>query len=254
MTSVFNSIKSWQEFRNSTKLKGRTIGFVPTMGALHEGHISLFNKSKTENDLTVGSIFVNPTQFNDPEDLERYPRTFEDDFKKLNEAGVDYILYPEHDEIYKDGFSYEVSEKVMSKHLCGASRPGHFSGVLTVVMKLLNIIKADKAYFGEKDYQQYILIKGMADAFFLDTRIVPCPIVRERDGLAMSSRNMLLSPEERKTAPEFYKLLKSNSATESIVRNLENNGFKVDYIEEQENRRFGAVYLGKVRLIDNVEI
>ena len=252
MAEVFKSVEEWREFRKS--LKDVSIGFVPTMGALHEGHISLFRRSVEENDKTVASVFVNPTQFNDKDDLKNYPRNFDDDYKKLADAGVDYILFPEYEDIYNDNYRYEVNEKEVSKLLCGASRPGHFTGVLTVVMKLLNIVKAGKAYFGEKDYQQFLLIKGMCEAFFMDTEIIPCPIVRENDGLAMSSRNLLLKESERKLAPKFYELLGSNEDLNEIKKRLADEGFKVDYIEEIENRRFGAVFLGKVRLIDNVEI
>jgi pantoate--beta-alanine ligase len=193
MAQVFKTISEWREFRKSEIFKGISLGFVPTMGALHDGHISLFNRSVKENDKSVASIFVNPTQFNDKEDLKNYPRNFDEDYRKLADAGVDYIIFPEYNDMYNDDFRYEVNEKELSKILCGASRPGHFTGVLTVVLKLLNIVKAGRAYFGEKDYQQYLLIKGMTEAFFIDTQIVPGAIVREADGLAMSSRNVLLN-------------------------------------------------------------
>lgn len=254
MAVIFNSIDKWFEFRKSGKLKSKSIGFVPTMGALHEGHISLFNKSIEENERTVASIFINPTQFNDPDDLKKYPRSFDADRIKLEKLGVDYIIYPEYNDIYNDDFKYEVNEKEFSKVLCGATRPGHFTGVLTIVMKLLNLVKADKAYFGEKDYQQYLLIKGMSEAFFIDTEIVSCPTVRESDGLAMSSRNLLLSEAERNNAAKFYKYLCSRLSKNEVINKLTDNGFKVDYIEVIYNRRFGAVFLGKVRLIDNVEL
>ncbi len=254
MTRVFKSIKEWSEFRMSEELKNNSIGFVPTMGALHAGHVSLFTRSVTENDKTVVSIFVNPTQFNDPDDLKNYPRTFETDLAKLENAGVDYLIYPGYNELYNDNFNYEVNEKQLSTKFCGAHRPGHFTGVLTVVMKLLNIARAKRAYFGEKDYQQYNLIEGMADAFFMDTEIIACPIVREEDGLAMSSRNTLLSNGQHKLAPKFFEHLSSSESINEIKVNLEKDGFKVDYIEELNNRRLGAVYLGKVRLIDNVEL
>lgn len=252
MTKVIKQIKEWKEVRNS--LQDKTIGFVATMGALHEGHLSLIRKSKEENDITVVSIFVNPTQFNDKNDLENYPVTFESDLRKLENEKVDYLFYPDYKEIYNDDFKYEINEKELSKKLCGAYRPGHFTGVLTVVMKLLNIIKPNKAYFGEKDYQQYLLIKGMAEAFFIDCQIIPLPLIREKDGLAMSSRNKLLTEDERKLAPKFYQRLSSNNSIDQIKEKLTNDGFKVEYIEEIDGRRFGAVHLGKVRLIDNVKI
>ncbi len=252
MTQVIKQIREWKEVRNS--LQKKSIGFVPTMGALHEGHLSLIRKSVSDNDITVVSIFVNPTQFNDKNDFENYPVTFESDLAKLESEKVEYLFYPEYKEIYSDDFRYEINEKEFSKKLCGAHRPGHFTGVLTIVMKLLNIIKPTKAYFGEKDYQQYLLIKGMAEAFFLDCEIIPLPLIREKDGLAMSSRNKLLTEKERKLAPRFYHWLKSDNSIDTIKDKLEEEGFKIDYIEEIDERRFGAVHLGKVRLIDNVEI
>ncbi|MBU1096777.1 MAG: pantoate--beta-alanine ligase [Bacteroidetes bacterium] len=254
MISIIKSVAEWKELRKSDSLKNKTIGFVPTMGALHEGHLSLIEKSKNENEITVVSIFVNPPQFNDPKDLEKYPRTYEDDLQKLNRTKTDYLFYPSHNELYADKFRYEINEKEFSQILCGAHRPGHFTGVLTIVMKLLNIVKADNAYFGEKDYQQYLLIKGMVDTFFMDTKIIPCPIVREKDGLAMSSRNMLLSKQERILAPTFFEILSKEKNTEEIIAKLAYSGFKVDYVDEVENRRYAAVYLGNVRLIDNVKI
>lgn len=252
MTQVIKQIREWKEVRNS--LQKKSIGFVPTMGALHEGHLSLIRKSVSDNDITVVSIFVNPTQFNDKNDFKNYPVTFESDLAKLESEKVEYLFYPEYEEIYSDDFRYEINEKEFSKKLCGAHRPGHFTGVLTIVMKLLNIIKPTKAYFGEKDYQQYLLIKGMAEAFFLDCEIIPLPLIREKDGLAMSSRNKLLTEKERKLAPRFYHWLKSDNSIDTIKDKLEEEGFKIDYIEEIDERRFGAVHLGKVRLIDNVEI
>jgi pantoate--beta-alanine ligase len=235
-------------------MRNKSIGFVPTMGALHEGHLSLMRKCIEENDITVVSIFVNPTQFNNKNDFKNYPKTFESDLHKLENAGVDYLFYPDYREIYNDDFKYEVNEKQLSKILCGANRPGHFTGVLTIVTKLLNIIKPGKAYFGEKDYQQYQLIKGMAEAFFLDCEIVPLPLIREEDGLAISSRNKLLTEDERKLAPKFYQRLRSDNSIDQIKERLANDGFEVEYIEEINGRRFGAVHLGKVRLIDNVKI
>lgn len=254
MTKIIKSISEWNQLKKSNAFKEKKIGFVPTMGALHSGHISLIETCINENDISVVSIFVNPTQFNDPKDLERYPRTFEDDLHLLKKIKVDYLFYPGAKEIYPDNFKYRVVEDELSKILCGAFRPGHFEGVLTVVLKLLNIIQPDRAYFGEKDYQQYKLIDGMCRAFFLNVEIIPCPTVREDDGLAMSSRNLLLKSEERAHAVNFPKLLQSNKSPQQIKAELENLGFKVDYIEDYAGRRFGAVHLGKVRLIDNVEL
>jgi len=236
------------------KFKDKTIGFVPTMGALHKGHFSLIESSLKENDITIVSIFVNPTQFDNPEDLKEYPILIEKDLEALKKLNVDFAFLPEYKTLYPDNFVYRVEETNFSKKLCGAFREGHFTGVLTVVMKLLNIVSPKRAYFGEKDYQQFLLVKGMTEAFFMDVEIVPCPIVREDDGLAISSRNLRLTTAERKLAPVFYRLLSSSKTDEEIKLELKKKGFKVDYIESLNGRRFGAVHLGKVRLIDNVKI
>ena len=248
---IFKSIKTWQVERNKTS---KTIGFVPTMGALHEGHLSLIKKSKKENKITIVSIFVNPTQFNDKKDLNNYPNTLEKDIKELKKMGTDYLIMPKYSEIYADNYTYKVSEDKLSKILCGSSRKGHFDGVLTIVMKLLNIAQADKAYFGEKDYQQYVLIKKMAETFFMKTKIIGCKTIKEKDGLAKSSRNLLLTEKERKLAPNFYKILKTKKSVPEKMKSLIKLGFKIDYIEKHDDRIFGAVKLGKVRLIDNVKI
>ncbi len=253
MIEVINSVSDWKQIL-ADKKNIKSIGFVPTMGALHKGHLSLVEKSVEENDLTVVSIFVNPTQFNDPNDLKNYPRNFDQDKNLLELHNVDYIFYPDYSEIYHDNYRYKVQELEFSKKLCGASRDGHFDGVLTVVMKLLNIIEADTAYFGEKDYQQYLLIDGMVKAFFMKTKIIPCATIRSAAGLAHSSRNELLTHKHREIAPLFAKLLRSNLSVEEIKNELNKSEFKVDYIEEIGSRRFGAVWLGKVRLIDNVEL
>ncbi|RMD49486.1 MAG: pantoate--beta-alanine ligase [Ignavibacteria bacterium] len=248
-------IKTKEEWIEKLKvLNDSTIGFVPTMGALHEGHLSLIEKCQTENDISVVSIFLNPTQFDNKEDLEKYPSSIEDDISILKEKNVDFLFLPDYDYIYPDGYRYSVTENEFSKQLCGASRPGHFNGVLTVVMKLFNIILPHRAYFGEKDYQQLKLIEGMVDAFFMDVEIVPCKIIREDDGLAMSSRNLRLTEDERKIAPKFYQILSSGLNDEETKIKLEEAGFKVDYIQTIDDRKFGAVFLGNVRLIDNVQI
>ncbi|MDO8803255.1 MAG: pantoate--beta-alanine ligase [Elusimicrobiota bacterium] len=253
MVTVKGTAK-WLKLRTSLLFAGKTVGFVPTMGALHAGHLSLLRRAKRENDLAVASIFVNPAQFNDPRDLERYPRTLAEDIKKLEAERTDFLLLPSAGDMYPDGYRYRLSETNDSKVLCGAHRPGHFEGVLTVVLKLLNLVRADRAYFGEKDYQQYHLIKGMAEAFFTGTSIVPCPIMREPDGLAMSSRNLLLEPGERKLAPALYKALRSPARPAGIKKRLAALGFEPEYVEERWGRRFAAAKLGKVRLIDNVQI
>lgn len=234
---------------------GRTeVGFVPTMGALHNGHLKLVSRAKAENADVVVSIFVNPTQFNDPKDLEKYPRPIERDLDLLKAAGVDAVFLPKREEIYNDAYRFEIREKEFSRELCGASRPGHFEGVLTIVMKLFQLVEPDRAYFGEKDFQQLSLIQDMVKAFFLPLEIVPCPTVREADGLAMSSRNLLLTAEERERAPLLYRLLSSGASLEEIRQKLTDGGFRVDYVEEKRGRRFAAAYLGSVRLIDNVQV
>lgn len=240
---VFHDLQKWRQYRKANP--GR-LGFVPTMGALHDGHISLTQRSQQENQRTLVSIFINPTQFNDPKDFEAYPQTLEADLEKL--AHVDYVLAPNAQQMYPHGYHYKVSEDEVSKILEGAHRPGHFDGMLTVVLKLLNLAGADKAYFGEKDFQQLELVKGMASEFFLDTEIIGCPTQRDADGLAMSSRNTRLSPRARETAAKFPALLKQPDARAQ----LEKAGFEVDYIENWKGRTLGAVRLENVRLIDNL--
>jgi pantoate--beta-alanine ligase len=232
-------------------------GFVPTLGALHEGHVSLLRRAKAENARAWASIFVNPAQFDDPGDLERYPRTTERDLAVLRDAGCDLVFMPHAHEIYRDGYRYHVSENELSLTLEGASRPGHFDGVLTVVLKLLLLARPERAYFGEKDFQQLRLVEGLVHAFFLDTCIVRCPTVREPDGLALSSRNRLLSPAERARAPALHRVLAASMADRSTPAEagqaLACEGFEVDYVADQGGRRLAAVRLGRVRLIDNVE-
>lgn len=250
---IINSVHEMKETSFLFRLEGKKIGFVPTMGALHAGHLSLLERSLAENDVTICSIYVNPTQFNDKKDFDNYPITLTDDIAKLAELGVDATFCPTYEEMYPDQYRYKLSESELSRTLCGAYRPGHFDGVLTVVMKLFQIVQPTRAYFGEKDYQQLILIQDMSKAFFLDVKIVPCPTLREADGLAMSSRNQLLTPEQRALAPAFFRTLRTNQTPERISMELQKLGFEVDYVQEIKNRRFGAVKLGAVRLIDNVE-
>jgi pantoate--beta-alanine ligase len=251
---IIHTVNEWYK---AEKASGRnnnmSLGLVPTMGALHEGHRSLVERSIRENDITVVSIFVNPVQFNNRDDFAAYPQTFEDDCRLLEAAGADFVFAPRYEELYPDDYRYKITETTLSKTLCGTSRPGHFDGVLTVVMKLLQIFRPERAYFGEKDYQQYKLVSGMAAAFFLHTRIVPCPIVRDQSGLACSSRNRRLSPEGLARAPLFHRTLSSGREVSEIREQLEKNGFRVDYITETDGRRYGAVYLENVRIIDNVE-
>lgn len=237
-----------------------TLGFVPTMGALHAGHLELLKCARADNELLALSIFVNPTQFNDKKDLQNYPKTWDADLEIAKSAGVDVIFYPEYDSIYPDNFTYVLSENDKSKILCGASRPGHFDGVLTIVMKLLNIVAPNKAYFGEKDFQQLSLIRGMVSAFFMPIEIIGVPIVREADGLALSSRNVHLSDEGRKIAPRIYEIIRTAKTIEIAKQELQDIGFKIDYLQEYWGRRLVAVKTNltktgyELRLIDNVEI
>ena len=234
--------------------KYSSIGFVPTMGALHEGHASLMKKASSENELTIASVFVNPTQFNNATDLEKYPKTFEADLKTCSENGVDVLFFPQFKDIYPDDYRFKVTENDFSKKLCGAHRPGHFDGVLTVVLKLLQITGCHKAYFGLKDYQQYKLISDMAKGLFLSTEIVGLPTVREASGLAMSSRNMRLSAEGKDKASLIYKTITQKISPAQAQEILTTNGFAVDYLEDIAERRYVAASLEGIRLIDNVEI
>jgi pantoate--beta-alanine ligase len=252
---VFKSLDDWREYRR--RLTGK-VGFVATMGALHEGHGSLIERSVAENERTVLSIYLNPTQFNNPGDLDCYPKTMERDLRFACRLGVDAVITPTYDQIYADGYRFKVDEADFSRELCGTHREGHFAGVLTVVMKLLNIVRPDKAYFGEKDYQQYLLIRDMVDAFFMDVEVVPCETVREPDGLAMSSRNENLDEAGRARAGLLNTLIRSGLDDATVARTLEDSGFAVDYIVTRDGRRFAAATLEcgdrTVRLIDNVAL
>jgi pantoate--beta-alanine ligase len=201
MTVCIETKEAWRSIQN--QLGDLRIGLVATMGALHEGHRSLLERSVRENDITVLTVFVNPTQFNESQDLEAYPRRLEEDLQIAQACGVHYLFAPSVEEMYGANEHFRMTEHHFSHGMEGAHRPGHFDGVLTIVLKLLNLIPADRAYFGEKDYMQYQLVSEMAKAFFLKTEIVPCPIVRAASGLALSSRNLNLSPEELDRAPEL---------------------------------------------------
>jgi pantoate--beta-alanine ligase len=254
VTKVISNIEHFKKLRKSNFFSDKSIGLVPTMGALHEGHLSIIKRSIKENDLTVVTIFVNPTQFNSKEDLLKYPKNLDNDLLKLKKLKVDVVLAPKYEDLYPDNYDYKLSENHLSKTLCGKHRPGHFEGVLTIVMKLLNITRPNKAYFGEKDYKQLKLIKGIVEAFFIDTEIVAHPIVREENGFALSSRNERLTLEEKILAPEFHKILSSGLSIAKIKSSLKQKGFDVEYIEKYDDRILAAVYLNKVRLIDNVKI
>ncbi|HEY6342794.1 MAG TPA: pantoate--beta-alanine ligase [Bryobacteraceae bacterium] len=252
---VSNSLTEWKQRREA--LAG-TIGFVPTMGALHRGHASLVERCLSENDTAVVSIFVNPTQFNDATDFARYPRSMNADLDLLECLGVHEVLAPEVAELYPSGLRFRVEEPVeenaLSSLMEGRHRPGFFTGVLTVVLKLLNLVRAERAYFGEKDYQQLQLITQMARDLFIPTQIFGCPTVRESSGLAESSRNALLSPAARGKAACLSRALAEARSAEEANQWLEAEGFAVDYVEEHWGRRFGAVHLEGVRLIDNVPL
>jgi len=251
MSKVITSISDWRAIRQTFE-PAQTVGFVPTMGNLHQGHQSLLTQSRKENVISVLSIFVNPAQFNDTNDLAKYPRTFEADCQIAENECTDYVLFPNNDELYPDSCRYQVSEQEQSLILEGKSRPGHFTGMLTIVLKLLNLVKPTRAYFGEKDFQQLELVKGMVDALFLDIDIIPCETVREPSGLAMSSRNNRLAPHERLLADHFAQALQQFTSKETFIDYLEKQGISVDYVETWQNRLLAAVHIGKIRLIDNV--
>lgn len=204
---VINTVAQLRETLQAERAKGKSIGLVPTMGALHDGHASLVRRSVAENDITIVSIFLNPTQFNDPKDLERYPRTLESDCSLLESCGAQIAFAPSVKEIYPEPdtrhFSYPPTDSVME----GERRPGHFNGVCQIVSKLFEMTEPTRAYFGEKDYQQIAVIRRMVADLGMKLEIVPCPVIREQSGLAMSSRNTLLSPEEKKTAANIYRIL-----------------------------------------------
>jgi pantoate--beta-alanine ligase len=224
------------------------------MGALHHGHASLVERCRRENEIVAASIFVNPSQFNDPTDLKRYPRTLETDLELLERLGADEVIVPAASEMYPNGYDLRVQPGDSARAMEGASRPGFFEGVLTVVLKLLNLVRPDRAYFGEKDYQQLKVITEMVREFFIPTEIVCCPTVREATGLAESSRNRLLGAEARQKAPCLYRVLTTSAGVQEAREALAAGGFRVDYVEEHWGRRFAAAYLDGVRLIDNVPI
>jgi pantoate--beta-alanine ligase len=252
VTEVWTSTKEWLERRSV--LEGRSIGFVPTMGALHPGHAALVERCRRENELAVVSIFVNPSQFNDPKDLDRYPRTLDEDLLLLERLGTDHVLVPSAGDVYPNGYRFHLEPDPGLQVLEGAHRPGFLQGVMTVVLKLLNLVRPDRAYFGEKDYQQLMVVTEMAREFFLPTTIVPCATVREDSGLAMSSRNRLLSPEARGQAAHIFRALTGAADPAEVRAMLEERGFVVDYVEERWGRRLAAAFLDGVRLIDNVSL
>lgn len=243
---VFYKPNEVKEFISSLKREGKTIGFVPTMGYLHNGHLSLVRCSKRDNDITVVSIFVNPTQFGKNEDYDRYPRDLQRDLNLLQREGVDIVLAPSVEDMYPKGYSTYVEETELSKLWEGTFRPGHFRGVCTVVTKLFNIVKPDKAYFGEKDYQQLKIIQKMVKDLNMDIEVIGCPIVRDSEGLAMSSRNVYLSPEERKQATAIYKSFK-------LAQKLVEEGLKEPRKLEEEIKKFLASF-PLIKKIDYVAV
>jgi pantoate--beta-alanine ligase len=275
---VVGTIKEVRELVKEWKRNGESVGFVPTMGYLHEGHGSLITKARENNDKVVVSIFVNPMQFGPSEDLESYPRDLEKDSKFCESLGADLIFHPEPEEMYHDDFSSYVDMSVLTEELCGLSRPVHFRGVCTVVNKLFNIVQPDNAYFGEKDAQQLAIIKHMVQDLNMDVNVVGCPIVREEDGLAKSSRNTYLSPEERKAALILSKTIElakkliaegekdADVVVAKMKANIETEPMaKIDYVKAvngltmQQQKEIKApmliamaVYIGKTRLIDNM--
>ncbi|MGN1375170.1 MAG: pantoate--beta-alanine ligase [Prevotella sp.] len=239
---VFHKIVELQNELFSDRKSGKSVGLVPTMGALHEGHASLVKKSVADNDVTVVSVFVNPTQFNDPKDLKTYPRTLDKDCELLESVGADYVFAPSVEEMYPTPDNRHFEFPPVSTVMEGAHRPGHFNGVCQVVSRLFYITKPERAYFGEKDWQQIAVIKAMVKALSIDVEIVECPIVRDTDGLARSSRNALLAENERAIAPLIYKALKDSidySKTHSVqathdktVEEINSNeGLDVEYFE-----------------------
>ncbi|MEJ5285149.1 MAG: pantoate--beta-alanine ligase [Brevinematales bacterium] len=275
---IIETIKEMQNIACSLKKKDKKIGIVPTMGALHEGHLSLVRQARKENDIVVVSIFVNPIQFGPNEDLNKYPRTFESDKTALEKEKVDYLFFPTPFDMYPERFETYVNLKKLPYHLCGLSRPGHFEGVATVVTKLFNIVMPDNAYFGQKDYQQAKIIERMVLDLNFNINIKMMPIVREKDGLAMSSRNSYLSPEERKKALCLYSSLllakemieKGETKVEKIKQAMEEKikeiapDAKIDYIAIVDPETLSevqnvdkrvvialAVFIGTTRLIDN---
>lgn len=240
--NIVNKISELRLALDECRGRGCSIGLVPTMGALHEGHASLVRRSVTENDVTVVSVFLNPTQFNDPKDLERYPRTLEADCELLDACGADIVFAPGVEEIYPEPdtrcFSYPPTDSVME----GAMRPGHFNGVCQIVSKLFSYVEPDKAYFGEKDYQQIAVIRRMVADLGFGLEIVPCPVIRRSDGLAMSSRNTLLSDEERQTAANIYRVLNESRTLGLSVQQTHDYVVKeIDAIPALEVQYFNIV-------------
>ncbi len=252
---ILKTLDDLRQFQNFVKAEANaSLGFVPTMGALHQGHLSLLNRAVKENSFAALSIYVNPTQFNQVSDFEKYPSTLEQDLAMAKNAGISAVFLPNYDLIYPDQYQFRIVAPELTNILCGRFRPGHFDGVLTVVNKLFQLVQPAHSYFGEKDYQQLVLIKKMTEAFYLPTKIIPVPTVRESSGLAMSSRNVRLSAEGKKQAALIYKALNDSKTLTETRDLLEKNHFEVEYVEEHFGRRFTAAWLEGVRLIDNIPL
>jgi len=277
---IITGIGKTKKLVDSLKEKKLAIGFVPTMGYLHRGHLSLMEMAKREADVVFVSIFVNPIQFGPSEDFKKYPRNFKRDCQLAAQAGVDYIFHPTAQSMYQEGFSTSVQVKGLDSIMCGKNRAGHFTGVCTVVLKLFNIIKPDLAFFGQKDYQQLVIIKKMVRDLNLDVKIVAGKTIREKDGLAISSRNKYLIPQQRENAPVLYQSLKRAEdvlregkgvvqAKEEALGMLKSNRFvkKIDYVDIRDARTLeqvldssqkndiliaAAIWIGNTRLIDNI--
>lgn len=275
---IFEKIADTKAYLQQHNNNGKTIGFVPTMGALHEGHLELMRRAKNENDILAVSVFVNPIQFNNPEDLKKYPRDLQKDIDKLEQVGCDVLFSPEVEEMYPGSVTKQYDFGSVETVMEGAFRKGHFNGVAVVVEKLFDIIQPDRAYFGEKDFQQLAIIKRLVEMESIPVRIIPCPIVREKDGLAMSSRNSRLNEQERSIAPFIYQTLvkskeKSKNMTPDEIRFMVENmfadqkEFRLEYFEVADDVQlhpvydwseskgvmgFIAVHLGNIRLIDNI--
>ncbi len=278
-TPIIRTLSELRAATHAWHMAGETIGVVPTMGALHDGHLSLVAAAKAGCDRVIVTIFVNPKQFNQASDLDNYPRTEEEDARKLERFRVDAVYAPDVSQIYPDGFSTNVSVTGMTDVLCGAHRPGHFDGVATVVTKLFTQSSADKAYFGEKDFQQLMVVRRMARDLDIPIEVVGCPTIREEDGLAMSSRNLLLSDRARVKAPRLSEVMSEvadqlsqgvvfSELQADAVAKLDLAGFtSVDYFElrscadlsmlerpTEPARLFAAAWLAGVRLIDNIDV
>ena len=248
---TIENISRMSTFVKMMKKEGKSIGLVPTMGCLHEGHLSLVKAAKKHTDVVIMSIFINPIQFGPKEDFEKYPRDLKHDEEMAREAGVDVIFYPSLKDMYPEGYATYVVVEKLTGNLCGESRPGHFRGVATIVTKLFNIVKPEVAYFGQKDMQQAMMVKKMASDLNMDIELKMMPAVREKDGLAMSSRNMYLSDAERKDAAVLYQSLKN---AEMLIKNGERDAGKIIRAVEDMIKAKQSARVEYVKLVDAAEL